>query len=50
MWLYYSVINKDVPMITRSSVEILLLTISSTYIIKNKIQNTIPQHTQILPA
>jgi uncharacterized protein with PQ loop repeat len=38
MWLYYSVMNNDMPMITRSSVEILLLTISSIYIIKNKIR------------
>jgi lipid-A-disaccharide synthase-like uncharacterized protein len=48
MWLYYSMINKDMPMITRSSVEILLLTISSIYIIKNKIKNSLQQ--QILPT
>jgi uncharacterized protein with PQ loop repeat len=47
MWLYYSVINTDTPMITRSSIEILLLTISSIYIVRNKIQNPIQQ--QILP-
>lgn len=45
MWLCYSIINKDTPMITRSSTEILLLTISSIYIIKNKIKNS----SQILP-
>ena len=45
MWLYYSMINKDMPMITRSSVEILLLTISSIYIIKNKIKNSLEQQT-----
>uniref|UniRef100_A0A6C0III4 Sugar transporter SWEET1 n=1 Tax=viral metagenome TaxID=1070528 RepID=A0A6C0III4_9ZZZZ len=50
MWLYYSITKKDMPMITRSSIEILLLTISSTYIIKNKIQNSNPQPQQILPA
>ena len=49
MWLYYSFINKDIPMITRSSVEILLLTISSIYIIKNKIKNSLQQQ-QILPT
>jgi len=38
MWLYYSIINGDMPMITRSLLEIFLLTISSIYIIKNKIQ------------
>jgi lipid-A-disaccharide synthase-like uncharacterized protein len=50
MWLYYSITNKDMPMITRSSIEILLLTVSSIYIIKNKIQNSVPQQAQILPA
>ena len=50
MWLYYSFINKDIPMITRSSVEILLLTISSIYIIKNKIKNSLQQQQQILPT
>jgi len=48
IWLYYSMLNKDVPMITRSSIEIFLLTISSIYIIKNKIQNS--QQQQILPT
>jgi uncharacterized protein with PQ loop repeat len=48
MWLYYNVINKDVPMITRSSIEILLLTISSIYIIKNKLVT--PSQQQILPT
>jgi hypothetical protein len=37
MWLYYSIVNEDNPMITRSSLEILLLTISAVYIIRNKI-------------
>ena len=46
MWLYYSIINKDIPMITRSSSEIFLLTISCIYIIKNKITNS----AQILPT
>ena len=49
MWLYYNVINKDTPMITRSSIEILLLTISSIYIIKNKIRHSLQQQ-QILPV
>ncbi len=48
MWLYYSTINTDMPMITRSSIEILLLTISSIYIVRNKIKNS-NQHQQILP-
>ena len=43
MWLYYSVVNKDMPMITRSSIEILLLTISSIYIIKNKIKKSLEE-------
>jgi len=48
MWLYYSVVNKDMPMITRSSIEILLLTISSIYIIKNKIKKSLEE--QMLPT
>jgi lipid-A-disaccharide synthase-like uncharacterized protein len=48
MWLYYSIMNEDTPMITRSSLEIFLLTISSIYIIKNKITTSTEQ--QILPA
>jgi len=36
MWIYYSLMNKDNPMIIRSSTEISLLTISSIYIIRNK--------------
>jgi len=46
MWLYYNIKQNDLPMITRSSIEILLLTLSSIYIINNKIQ----QHRQILPS
>ena len=38
MWLYYSVKTEDIPMITRSSTEICLLSISAIYIIKNKIE------------
>ncbi len=49
MWLYYNVIHKDIPMITRSSIEILLLSISSIYIIKNKIRTSL-QPPQILPT
>ena len=37
MWIYYSVNNKDLPMIVRSSTEISLLSISAIYIIRNKI-------------
>ena len=48
MWLYYSIMNEDMPMITRSSLEICLLTISSIYIIKNKITSSIEE--KILPA
>ena len=48
MWLYYSIVNEDNPMFTRSSLEILLLTISAVYIIKNKI-NLILQE-QVIPA
>jgi lipid-A-disaccharide synthase-like uncharacterized protein len=37
MWIYYSVDNRDMPMIVRSSTEISLLTISAIYIIRNKV-------------
>jgi uncharacterized protein with PQ loop repeat len=37
MWVYYSTVNNDRPMIVRSSAEITLLTCSSIYIIRNKI-------------
>lgn len=48
MWIYYSVQLNDLPMILRSSIEIVLLTISSIYIIRNKtIQYR--NETQILP-
>lgn len=36
MWIFYSVQQNDTPMIIRSSTELLLLTISSMYIIRNK--------------
>ena len=49
MWIYYSVKLNDTPMILRRSSEISLLTISSIYIIRNKIITYQNQHT-ILPT
>jgi uncharacterized protein with PQ loop repeat len=49
MWMYYSVELNDLPMILRSSIEISLLTISSIYIVRNKVINYNVQ-TQILPS
>ena len=49
MWMYYSVELNDLPMIVRSSIEISLLTISSIYIIRNKVVNYKIQK-QILPG
>jgi len=37
MWIYYSFKVNDLPMIVRSSIEIALLSLSSMYIIRNKI-------------
>lgn len=37
MWIYYSNIVNDLPMIVRSCIELILLFISSIYIINNKI-------------
>jgi len=40
MWVYYySFVNNDTPMILRSSTEVSLLTLSSIYIIRNKLLN-----------
>ena len=47
MWVYYSVKSNDTPMILRSSTEITLLTLSSIYIIRNKI---ITHRTEVLPT
>lgn len=41
MWIYYSVKLHDIPMIVRSSCELGLLSISSLYIIKNKLKHNI---------
>jgi len=49
MWVYYSVKSHDTPMIMRSCTEISLLTISSIYIIRNKIIVNIQQR-QLLPT
>ena len=49
MWVYYSVKLNDLPMILRSSIEITLLTISSFYIIRNKIVDYKKENKQILP-
>lgn len=49
MWIYYSVKNKDFPMIIRSSTEITLLTISAIYIVRNKIIDKLSRK-DILPT
>lgn len=46
MWVYYSLYNKDLPLIIRSSTELSLLCISSVYIIYNKIRT----ERQLLPS
>ena len=52
MWIYYSVQSNDTPMIVRSSTEITLLTISSVYIIRNKLIHYIESrpHEQPIPV
>lgn len=50
MWIYYSVALDDLPMIVRSSTELTLLSLSSIYIIRNKIQQRIQQQVQVLPT
>jgi uncharacterized protein with PQ loop repeat len=49
MWMYYSVELNDLPMILRSSIEISLLSISSMYIVRNKVINYNIEN-QILPG
>jgi len=46
MWVYYSTLEHDKPMIFRSSTEIVLLTCSAVYIIRNKIKQ---QQEHVLP-
>ena len=46
MWIYYSNVLNDLPMIIRSSIELILLFLSAIYIIRNKIKNK----KQILPT
>ena len=49
IWMYYSINISDLPMIIRSSTEISLLTVSSVYIIRNKVIIHQEQR-QILPT
>jgi len=44
MWIYYSINMNDLPMIVRSSTELSLLSISTVYIIWNKLHPV-----QVLP-
>ena len=48
MWGYYSINAGDTPLIFRSSTEIILLSISATYIIRNKIMHN-PEQEYVLP-
>jgi uncharacterized protein with PQ loop repeat len=48
MWIYYSIRKNDLPMIVRSSTELSLLSLSSIYIIRNKILNN-QENKQVLP-
>jgi uncharacterized protein with PQ loop repeat len=43
MWIYYSVLSNDLPLIFRSSADLTLLFLSSLYIIRNKIKNIVPE-------
>lgn len=49
MWIYYSINMNDLPMIVRSSTELSLLSISSVYIIHNKLLYY-KNNKQILPT
>jgi len=47
MWIFYSYDKNDIPMVVRSSIDISLLTISSVYIVRNKIIN---KNSAIIPT
>jgi lipid-A-disaccharide synthase-like uncharacterized protein len=49
MWIYYSLQINDLPLIIRNSSELILLTLSSLYIIRNKILSHQIENT-ILPS
>ena len=49
MWIYYSITLNDNPLIMRSSSELFLLSVSSIYIIRNKVINYNVEN-QILPV
>lgn len=49
MWIYYSLQINDLPLIVRNSTELILLTLSSVYIIRNKIINYHIENT-VLPS
>ena len=52
MWIYYSININDIPMIVRSTSELSLLSISTVYIIRNKLlmyQTSVLPQTHILP-
>jgi uncharacterized protein with PQ loop repeat len=53
LWIYYSAYYGDTPLIVRSSSELILLSISAVYIIRNKVisqngQMVIPEQIQIV--
>ena len=51
IWIYYSIVRKDQPMIVRSSTEISLLIISAIYIIRNNvIEYYSDKRNAVLPA
>ena len=52
MWIYYSININDIPMIVRSTSELSLLSISTVYIIRNKLlmyqTSVLPQNSVLL--
>lgn len=49
MWIFYSVAKAEMPMLVRSIIEIALLSMSSGYIVYNKIQERRLRMHTILP-
>jgi hypothetical protein len=49
MWIYYSMAKAEIPMLVRSIIEIALLSMSSGYIIYNKVREYRRLRNMVLP-
>jgi uncharacterized protein with PQ loop repeat len=49
IWIPYGLLVHDTPIVVRSAIEILLLSVSGVYIIRNRCRNPITLSDQALP-